>query len=555
LTSVGSIRADVSKRLLIPAALTALLTAACGSIPSATGVDYGSGPRFVTAVMDSLDNVGQGSAVAVDANGTVFASYFGFPAETKDGAVPPARPIGSPFLPGVLLSSVDSKGMVTHGAVQQTKPSVAPTGIGVPFGPDTPDTLDLTPENANGTDVAVGSDGSIHVVWTAASGVYYSKTMPGMTSTVDQIYDYGASLKQAGPVGRPSIALGAGDTPWVAFGVNGQNGIEIHVATPGANGWDDTVAASTGTCNGCPQPLPTGIAVVKGSPVIAFGDVSTNTVMAATLQGKRWTTSQVETDASGAGLDMSAAADTAYVSYYTGNGAVHVATFDGATWSSSEVAKAADPATTSGLAAPNTAVAADDQGALSVAWEDAGVHLASGSGGTFQEVATEGTGDGRAPALAAAGGFVYLTWYNATSQDLMLGVQGDVSADLYVANPSPAPTISLAPAGNTECGADGKIALDIIAKGIAWDTNCLVAPAGEKFTINVDNQDAGVPHNFDALTEQGGTELGKTEIAAGPIKQTLDLGPLDAGTYFFQCDVHPTTMIGTLAVIDTKATK
>ena len=90
MTSVGSIRADVSKRLLIPAALTALLTAACGSIPSATGVDYGSGPRFVTAVMDSLDNVGQGSAVAVDANGTVFASYLGFPAETKGGAVPPA---------------------------------------------------------------------------------------------------------------------------------------------------------------------------------------------------------------------------------------------------------------------------------------------------------------------------------------------------------------------------------------------------------------------------------------------------------------------------------
>jgi len=35
------------------------------------------------------------------------------------------------------------------------------------------------------------------------------------------------------------------------------------------------------------------------------------------------------------------------------------------------------------------------------------------------------------------------------------------------------------------------------------------------------------------------------EAEAGPTELTLDLKP---GTYFFQCDVHPATMLGTLIV-------
>jgi plastocyanin len=76
-----------------------------------------------------------------------------------------------------------------------------------------------------------------------------------------------------------------------------------------------------------------------------------------------------------------------------------------------------------------------------------------------------------------------------------------------------------------------------------------VVPAGERFTICFDNRDTGVQHNFAAYEEQGGDVLGRTEIESAPAVQTLELGPLDAGEYWYQCDVHPTTMTGTLIAV------
>jgi hypothetical protein len=71
-----------------------------------------------------------------------YVTYFGFPAVVKEGEIPIPRPIGSPFLPGVLLSSVDANGVWTHGAIEQAKPKAGlPSGITVPFGPVTTDNL------------------------------------------------------------------------------------------------------------------------------------------------------------------------------------------------------------------------------------------------------------------------------------------------------------------------------------------------------------------------------------------------------------------------------
>jgi len=263
---------------------------------------------------------------------------------------------------------------------------------------------------------------------------------------------------------------------------------------------------------------------------------------------------------SGQGLDMAVDADgNALLTFYGDDGGVQLARQSGASWSVSPIADAqpADPEATGNLA-PTTSIAVDDEGGLAAAWEDAdGVVLATSEDGeTFEPLVTPDTLGGRSPSAEVSpdGANVFLAWYDIQGENLRFGVQGDIG-ELPVAAPSPTIDPDQIPApppvdGGGECGADGEILLDIVAIGIAWDTSCLVAPAGEAFTVNVDNQDAGIQHNFDLLTEEGGDQIGATAVEAGPVQQTLDVDPLDAGEYFYVCDVHPTTMTGTLVTVE-----
>jgi mono/diheme cytochrome c family protein/plastocyanin len=93
--------------------------------------------------------------------------------------------------------------------------------------------------------------------------------------------------------------------------------------------------------------------------------------------------------------------------------------------------------------------------------------------------------------------------------------------------------------------------LNVIASGTAFSTDHLLGIAGQELTVTYDNQDAGIAHNihFFKGTDATGADVAQTEIAAGPVKQTLKLGPLDAGDYYYQCDVHPGQMEGTLTTV------
>ena len=104
--------------------------------------------------------------------------------------------------------------------------------------------------------------------------------------------------------------------------------------------------------------------------------------------------------------------------------------------------------------------------------------------------------------------------------------------------------------GTEDGAADGESLLEISAESSAsFSTGSLVAPAGESFTVVFDNQDGVEPHNFAIYTDESASELiGGTEIVTGPVTQELVVGGLEAGEYFFKCDVHPTTMTGTLTV-------
>ncbi len=319
------------KRALIAAVTLALLCVACIS-SSTPPVNYGVGARFVPFVVDATDDMGQGNSVALTADGLPYVTYFGYAAELAEGEIAVPRPFGAPSLPGVMLSTGSSDGMWQRGAVDMTKPELATSGVAIPFGPVETPNLDLTTDNSNGTAIAVADDGTVHVAWTMGGAVYHATTKLGGSSTVEKVFDLGTTVEQAGPLGRPGITLDGDGAPWIAFTAETSKGQDVHVAHLTGTKWVDTVAATSGACNGCPSPQPTGIGVVGGAPLVVYADPAAGGVASATLHGSTWTTAPVAADASGFGLSFSAAGDTAYAAYYTGAGTVDVATWKDGAW-------------------------------------------------------------------------------------------------------------------------------------------------------------------------------------------------------------------------------
>jgi plastocyanin len=525
----------------------ALLAGACASTATATSVDLNS--SFVPMVADTLDNVGLGSAVAVDSGGLPYVTYFGFPGVVAKGQIAIPRPIGSPYVPGVLLTTMTQQGIWLHGAIDQTKPAAVPSGVNIPFGPVSTAKLPLTEDNANGTAIALASDGTVNAAWTMGGVVDYGTTKLGGTSTVEQVFSTGANVKTAGPVSAPGIALDKDGNPWIAFSVLTNAGVGVRVATKSGDTWKVQTVATTTPCDGCVAPGPTAIVAPGGAPQVLFADGEKHAVEAATLKGGTWVVADVETGVSGTGLSASTTGAKAYAAYYTGS-AVHVATFASGAWKTAEAGTGTDPDPSAvGTAASRTAVAADDK-TVYVAWDDKdeGVQLVSGTD-SFSPVTTSGTSGGEHPSLAVGSRGTILSWYNPTTENLMVGVLGD-NSDILLANPSPSFTVSIAPPANLTCGKDKKVSLDEIAKNIQFQSTCLVAAAGGSFTIDFDNEDVATQHNIAIFTNSSATQnLFRGQITTGPNKVTYDVKTLAAGTYYFHCDVHPTQMQGTLAVV------
>jgi plastocyanin len=100
------------------------------------------------------------------------------------------------------------------------------------------------------------------------------------------------------------------------------------------------------------------------------------------------------------------------------------------------------------------------------------------------------------------------------------------------------------PAGSGGPGAGG---IAITASQIKFDTAALSAPANKPFTIHFDNKDtAGTPHDVD-IFDSSGAKVVDNKVITAPSVQDYPIPPLPAGTYKFQCSVHP-TMTGQLTV-------
>jgi plastocyanin len=89
-------------------------------------------------------------------------------------------------------------------------------------------------------------------------------------------------------------------------------------------------------------------------------------------------------------------------------------------------------------------------------------------------------------------------------------------------------------------------AVEITAANLEFDVNEIVAPAGEAFTVTLVNDDSA-PHNFSVYREEGGEEIVVGDVFEGGATGETEVPALEAGTYFFVCDIHP-EMNGTIVV-------
>jgi plastocyanin len=139
---------------------------------------------------------------------------------------------------------------------------------------------------------------------------------------------------------------------------------------------------------------------------------------------------------------------------------------------------------------------------------------------------------------------------------LSIGLVSGLLAACALANPGwtyqPAPSVtpppsvdaSAEPSASGDSGDSGTI--QISATGLAFEQAEVNVPAGEPFTIDFTNNDAGTPHNVAIHRESAtGEEVFKGEIFNGVETRTYDVPALDAGAYAFVCTVHP-TMVGTM---------
>jgi plastocyanin len=107
-----------------------------------------------------------------------------------------------------------------------------------------------------------------------------------------------------------------------------------------------------------------------------------------------------------------------------------------------------------------------------------------------------------------------------------------------------------APATQGTCAkADANHVIAISAKDLKFSVSCMQAPAGTAFKVRLTNND-GSPHEVAIYRDAGFSDaIVKPDPFSGPgVTKDVPVPALAAGTYYFNCIIHPADMKGTLVV-------
>lgn len=103
---------------------------------------------------------------------------------------------------------------------------------------------------------------------------------------------------------------------------------------------------------------------------------------------------------------------------------------------------------------------------------------------------------------------------------------------------------------------EGPPTVNLVAQNLAFQPAQLEATAGKDFAITFENRDPD-SHNVAIFKGADATAQNvlRGEVFAGPRTVTYQVPAQEPGSYFFQCDVHATTMTGTLQIAGEEAPK
>jgi plastocyanin len=118
---------------------------------------------------------------------------------------------------------------------------------------------------------------------------------------------------------------------------------------------------------------------------------------------------------------------------------------------------------------------------------------------------------------------------------------------------SPAPSASAAASASASAsGGAGELTIKAPegAATTGFDPTTLETAAGTAFTLTFENEDSQAQHNL-VLQNPDGTAVtveGDTAPFQGPGDRSYQVPALTAGAYKYVCQIHPSSMIGTLTV-------